>query len=240
MFGKELKAWRERMRLRQERVAEKLGVTRTTIQNWESGATPIPKAVEMSCEVWEHRLKQEDPDFGPVTLIYSNGPMFINPQGPRSPLSIMRQEPYLTNAAAIARVQKLWGRDDFHNPFVIEGNGKPLWNVVELERVINGSDTGAPTLANLIKAIAKNVRATSTLFPRSGPKSDPSEMEQRQHAIEGLAEELENSAVTEVPSADYQRKIEDLFSKLRTLGKRPPGSLVNNVAQAFVAAEINS
>jgi hypothetical protein len=45
----------------------------------EGEATPIPQAVDMSCEIWEARLKQENPDLGPVTLIYSDGPMFVDP-----------------------------------------------------------------------------------------------------------------------------------------------------------------
>jgi hypothetical protein len=47
--------------------------------------TPIPQAVDMSCEIWEHRLKQENPNLGPVTLVYSDGPMFVNPYGRPTP-----------------------------------------------------------------------------------------------------------------------------------------------------------
>src|SRR6266446_10389463 len=107
MDAKELKSWRERVGLTQQQFAERLRVTRTTVQNWESGMTSIPQAVDTSCEIWEHRLQQENPNLGPVTLIYSDGPMFVNPYGPRRRLAMMQQEPYPTNTAAIARVQQL-------------------------------------------------------------------------------------------------------------------------------------
>src|ERR1035437_3306350 len=82
MDGKQFRAWRERLGLTQQQVADRMGVTRTTVQNWES-ADAIPQTVEMSCDVWEPRLKQENPNLGPVTLVYSDGPMFVNPYGPR-------------------------------------------------------------------------------------------------------------------------------------------------------------
>jgi Helix-turn-helix len=239
MNGKDLKAWREAVGLTQQQLADRLKVTRTTIQNWESEATPIPQAVDMSCEIWEDRLKQENPDLGPVTLVYSDGPMFVDPYGPRRRLAMMQQEPYPTNTAALARVQQLWGREDFHNPFIIEKSGKPLWNVVELGRVVDGEDAGAPTLVNLLRAIAKTVRANSAIFVRSGPKSlTPDEAKKRQQAIEGQADELDRIA-SSGPQAIIrdQLVIEVVFSKLLALRTKAPDSLVSNVAQALVVFE---
>ncbi len=241
MNGKEFKAWREGVGLTQQQLADRLKVTRTTIQNWEGEATPIPQAVDMSCEIWEARLKQENPDLGPVTLIYSDGPMFVDPYGPRRRLAMMQQEPYPTNTAALARVQQLWDREDFHNAFIIEKSGKPLWNVVELERVVAGEDTGAPTLVNLLRAIAKDVRANSAIFVRSGPRSlTPEEAKKRQQAIEGQADELDRIASSGLRAIIRdQLLIEGAFSKLLALGTKAPDSLVSNVAQALVVFEQN-
>jgi hypothetical protein len=240
MNGQEFKAWRERVGLTQQQLADRLKVTRTTIQNWEGEATPIPQAVDMSCEIWEARLKQENPDLGPVTLVYSDGPMFVDPYGPRRRLAMMQQEPYPTNTAALARVQQLWGRDDFHNAFIIEKSGKPLWNIVELARVVDGEDTGAPTLANLLGAIAKSVRANSAIFAR-GPKTlTPAEVKKRQQAIEGQADELDRIGGSGLKSIIRDRLlIEEAFSKLLALGTMAPDSLVSNVAQALVVFEQN-
>lgn len=243
MDAKEFKTWRERVGLTQQQIAEKLRVTRTTIQNWESGATPIPQAVDMSCKIWEERLRQENPDLGPVTLVYSDGPMFVDPYGPRRRMAMMQQEPYPTNAAALARVQQLWARDDFYSPFIIEESGKPLWNVVELGRVVTGDDTGAPTLVNLLRAIAKDVRANaaSSFFVRSGPKMlSPSETEARQRAIEGQADDLERFADSGLQTIIRDRRlVEGVFSGLIKLGAKAPDSLVSSVAQAIVVFEKN-
>jgi DNA-binding XRE family transcriptional regulator len=154
MRASNLREWRQRVGLTQSEAAAKIGVTRGTIQNWESEATAIPPMVEASCQIWEDRLWQIRPDIGPVTLIYSDGPMFINPYGPRSRLAMMHQEPYPTNAAAIARVRALWGREDFHNPFIIDQSRKFLWNSVQLARVADGSDQDAPLWRKVVIAKA--------------------------------------------------------------------------------------
>ena len=202
--AQEFKAWRERLKLTQETVAQRFRVSRTTIQNWESGATPISQAVEMSCEIWEPRLKQEDPDLGPVTLIYTDGPMFVDPYGPRQRLAMMRQEACPTNAWAI---------------------------------VVEGSDTGAPTVSNLLKAIAEGVKSTSASFVWTGKGPNPSGREERRQRIEGLATELEALAATTLDNSDSRQQVEEVFFKLRSLGKMPQDSLVNSIAQAFAAAE---
>jgi hypothetical protein len=240
MNGKEFKAWREGVGLTQQQLADRLKVTRTTIQNWEGEATPIPQAVHISCEIWEARLKQENPDLGPVTLIYSDGPMFVDPYGPRRRLAMMQQEPYPTNTAALARVQQLWGREDFHNAFIIEKSGKPLWNVVELGRVIDGEDTGAPTLVNLLRGIAQSVRANSAIFARGPEPLTPAEAKKRQRAIERQADELDRIAESGLQAIIRdQLLIDEVFSKLLALGTKAPDSLVSNVAQAFVVFEQN-
>ena len=238
MKANEFKAWRERVGLTQQQLADRLKVTRTTIQNWESEATPIPQAVDMSCEVWEARLKQENPDLGPVTLIYSDGPMFVDPYGPRRRLAMMQQEPYPTNTAALARAQQLWGSDDFHNPFIIEKSGKPLWNVVELGSVVDDKDTGAPTLANLLRAIAKSVRANSAIFARGPNPLTPAQAKKRQQAIEDQADELDRIAGSGLRAIIRdQLLVEGAFAKLIALGTKAPDSLVSNVAQALVVFE---
>jgi hypothetical protein len=236
MQADEFGSWRQRVGLTQDKAAEKLGVTRTTIQNWETGIRPIPQSVDASCDLWEHRLKQESASLGPVTLIYSDGPMFVNPYGPRRRLAMMKQEAYPTNAAAIARVQQLWGRDDFHNAMIIELSGKPLWNVVELARVVDGNDTGAPTRFNTISALAKYVKANSHLFVRNGPKTyAPSEAKDRQRRIEGLAAELDKLAAAGPEENVRYQQIEQALSKLHSLGFHPTDLLVSNVAHALQA-----
>jgi hypothetical protein len=241
MQSTEFKNWREKVGLTQLQIADKFKVSRATVQNWESEATPIPQAVDMSCELWGARLKQENPDLGPVTLVYSDGPMFVNPYGPRRRPAMMQQEPYPTNTAALARVQQLWNRENFHNAFIIEESGTPLWNVVELGRVVSGEDTGAPILVNLLRNIAKNVRANSRFVVRDGPKLPaPLKIKKRQEEIEAQAEILERFADAGLQTIIRdQLKVEGVFAELIALGTKAPDSLVSNVAQALVVFERN-
>jgi hypothetical protein len=134
MRGAELLGWRKRLGLTQAEAGQKLGVTRATIQNWETEATPIPAVVETGCQIWEQEFKKR-PDFGPVTLIYSDGPMFVNPYGPNR-LAMMQRELYATNADALERVYDLWGTAEFHSPLIMEESGGIVWNVVELSRQV--------------------------------------------------------------------------------------------------------
>ena len=111
MRGEELLEWRKRLGLTQAEAGQKFGVTRATIQNWESESTPIPGMIETGCQIWEKEFKKR-PDFGPVTLIYSDAPMFVNPYGPNR-LAMMHRELYGTNADALERIYDLWGREIF-------------------------------------------------------------------------------------------------------------------------------
>lgn len=239
MIGSQFKSWRESRGLTQQQTADRFKVTRTTIQNWEASPNPLPQMAEMAVEIWDARLKQENPSLGPVTLIYSDGPMFINPYGPRRRPALMQQEAYPTNAMAIARVQELWGRDDFHNPFIIEEGGSPIWNIVELGRVADGSDTGAPTLINLLRITARSIRANSCVFVRSGPRTlPPAEAAVRQQAIEAQADELDEIANAGLQVAINGRsKIDEVFRNLQALGTRAPDALVSAVNQALVIFE---
>lgn len=232
--------WRHRTDLTQDEAAKKFGVTRATVQNWESGTSPVPVPVETSCQIWEERLRQENPNIGPVTLIYADGPMFVNPFGPRQRIAMMHQEPYPTNAAAIARVQALWGRDDFHNALVIEQSGKPLWNIVELDAVVTGRDRGAPTIPNMLRTLAEQLRGTSGIFVRNGPRIlTRTEEKERQLEIENVATELDKIAADFSAQNFDSAPTEDLLVKLRKFGKQPNERLVNNLAQAFVSLAIS-
>jgi len=214
-------------------------VTRTTIQNWEVSAGPLPPMAEMAVEVWDARLRQENPHVGPVTLIYADGPMFVDPYGPRRRPAMMQQESYPSNAMALARVQELWGGANFHNPFIIERDGAPVWNAVELQRVVAGADPRAPILLNLLRMIAQSIRANSSISVRSGARSlSPAEVQARQQAIEAQADVLDGIADSGLDAAiDRQLEIEAAFKRLLDLGTRAPNDLVSGVADALTIFE---
>jgi DNA-binding XRE family transcriptional regulator len=235
LTGSQFKAWRESHGLTQNQIAERMRVTRTTIQNWEAASGLVPLAASMAASVWDARLKQEDPFRGPVTLIYADGPMFVDPYGPRRRPAMMQQESYPSNATALARVQALWGRPAFENPLIIEKDGSLLWNSVELGRVVEGSDLGAPTLVNLLHKTAQAVRENSHIFVRSGARSlTPAETKQRQEAIEAQADALDEIANAGLEAAiEADKRIEAIFQRLRDLGTRAPDDLVSAVSHAI-------
>jgi hypothetical protein len=184
-------------------------------------------------------MRQEDPLLGPVTLVYSDGPMFLDPYGPRRRPAMMQQEPYPSNAMALARVQELWGRNDFHNPFVITKDGSPVRNAVELVRVVSGEDPGAPTLINLLRICARSIRDNSSNFVRNGARSlTPEQTKKRQNAIERQADALDEIAKVGLDAAiDRQTQIKAAFKRLLELGTRAPDALVFSVHHALAIFE---
>ncbi|WP_158554673.1 helix-turn-helix domain-containing protein [Methylovirgula sp. 4M-Z18] len=235
MVGSEFKAWRESHSLTQNQLAERMKVTRTTIQNWEAMPGAVPTAVNMAASFLDSRLKQENSMQGPVTLIYSDGPMFVEPYGPRPRPATMQQEAYPSNVMALARVQALWGRDSFCNPFIIEKDGAPIWNTVELGRVANGTDTDAPSLINLLRKTAQSVRESAHLFVRSGARSmTPDATQQRQAEIQAQADRLDKIADAGLKAAvERDDEIEATFKCLRDLGTQAPNELVFSIHHAL-------
>ena len=238
MTKEDLRKWREKFGLSQGEIATQFNVSRNTIQNWETGATPLPSTIEGACTVWEDRLKKEMPDIGPLTLIYADGPMFIDPYRPRR-MAMLTQEACPTNAAALARVQRLWGRDDFDGPFIIEKTGAPLWNQIELMRVVDGSDKGAPTLANTITKVAVYVRTNSFIHVRDGARMTTAKEQEKAKAMTAqMADELDVLA-TQVPQGTVRYgDFEAVLSRLHDLGFFPPNKLVGDVAHAAHGNEL--
>jgi transcriptional regulator with XRE-family HTH domain len=234
----EFRKWRENFGLTQAGVGERLGVSRNTVQNWEYGLSPLPGSLADACEVWGNRLRKEIAELGPVTLCYTDGPMFVDPYGPRRKLAMLKQEPYLTNAAAIARVKIIWHRPDVHGPFIIEKSGEMLWNQVELTRVVDGTDKGAPTVRNTIAKIATYVAENSTAFARVPRPLPPAETKERtQHIIE-IGKELERlSDESENREVKYS-EFEALLERLHKLAFYPTNRQVGDVSQAIMGEEV--
>lgn len=189
--------------------------------------------------MWEDRLKKEMAEIGPLTLFYTDAPMFVDPYRPRGRTAMLRQEPFPTNAAALARVQHLWGREGFHDPFIIEKSGAPLWNQVELMRVVDGSDKGAPTFTNTIRKVAEYVRTNSQFHVRSGPKmATAKEMQKTKAMIEAVADEMDALAVRIPEGGVGYPDFDALLSRLHNFGFYPTNKLVGDVAHAAHGIEL--
>ena len=214
-----------------------LGVSRNTIQNWENGATALPSTINEVCAVWEDRLKKETAEIGPVTLCYSDAPMWVDAYRPRNRLPMLQLEPYPTNAAALARVMMIWGKDDVHGPFIMEKSGGPLWNQVELARVVDGADNGAPTVRNTIRRLADYTLENSTAFVRGAKVPTIEEIEASTAAIRATAEALlEIAAESEKRCVTYA-EFEVLLKRLHNLGSYPTNRHVSDVAHAIHGEE---
>jgi len=234
MDAKEFALWRKGLGISQEELAERwAGVSRSTIQNWEAGISAIPPAVADACKIWERRLKQERANLGPVTLIFADAPLFVDAFRPHR-LAVVQRVPFLTNAAAIARVRRLWNTEAFYNPFIIEESGLDLWNAAELSRVVAHEDQRAPTMPNLLVRLAKHVRDTSNIYVRSGPRvPTQTEAKERQKRIETLAKKFDVLAEKEKQSPIEYTQVEDVLYKLRKLGKTVPDQYITDIVQAL-------
>jgi DNA-binding XRE family transcriptional regulator len=124
MDKREFLRWRRALGYTQEEAAEKLGVVRGTINNWERGVARIPQAVELACHELTRRWKQR-PDFGPVSLVYAD-----------NQTSTCRQHMYCelfsNNDLAIKQALKL--HESLFNPLIIEDGGAVVWSAWELLR----------------------------------------------------------------------------------------------------------
>jgi len=239
MDGSDFRRWRMGFGLSQQDLADKMGVTRTTIQNWEAQPGELSTVATNGVKIWDRRLRQEEPLRGPVTLIYTDGPMMLPSHGPRR-VAMMQQESHLSNAAVLCRVQMLAGHPAFYNPFVMEGERHDLWNMMELQRAIDGSDEEAPTLRNLLRRLATGIRADAPNFVRSGPAMPTAqEQKKRERELVALAIQLERIADGHLHDILAESAtVESILAQTRAVGVRPSDTLVSAVAQAFHAARM--
>jgi DNA-binding XRE family transcriptional regulator len=101
----DFKKWRKKLGINQVAAGEMLGLSRGAVQQWESEIRPVPRAVELACQELLRRWKQR-PEFGPVTLLYADGPV---PQVDSLFCGdlVLRCEPHPDNESALGRVVRL-------------------------------------------------------------------------------------------------------------------------------------
>jgi DNA-binding XRE family transcriptional regulator len=238
MTSADLKRWREQFGLTQTELADRFGLSRNTIQNYESGASALPVTIKQACTVWEDQLKKEMADLGPLTLCYSDGPMWVDPYRPRNRFPMLRQEGYPTNSAALARVRMIWGDNEVHGPFIMERSGNPVWNQVELARVVDGQDRHAPTVRNTIKRLADYILKHSAVFVRGVRMPTAEEVTAKSGEIRATGEALARLAdEAEERHVSYQ-EFEILLKRLHDLGSYPTNRQVSDVAHAIHGEEI--
>jgi transcriptional regulator with XRE-family HTH domain len=122
----DLKKWRKRLGCNQFEAAEKLGVHRGAVQNWECEVRQVPKAVELACEELS-RLAKRQPDFGPVWLAYTDGPLLQHSEEVYQ-VSLLGCESYPTNKAAIHQACRSSGDPLFIAPLIFGDDGSIIWD----------------------------------------------------------------------------------------------------------------
>jgi hypothetical protein len=229
-------AWRKSYGLTQESAAEQFRVSGTTIESWESGQTAIPSAVDDLCEIWGRRFRQLDPGYGPLTLVYFDGPV----AGATDHHRMAHREPCISNAAALARVAVLSETQLLFEPQILErrepdGPEDILWSLGEIDDVLAEKDTEAPTVPNLLRAIALEV-SKSPVSPRLGQNLlTEEEKASRTAKLEAEVEKLTQIAAREATGDISAGEIGSILGEIRKLGPRPRDSYVSGVFQALAA-----
>jgi DNA-binding XRE family transcriptional regulator len=130
MDSVDFRKWRKMLCYTQPEAGGKLGVDRSTIQNWERGFTPVPRTVELACAQLTRKWKQE-PQFGPVSLVYGGEPIWPVHAGSASGVFV-RCNLHPTNESAIQQGVRLSQTSDFKSPFIVDEAGEIIWSTPEL------------------------------------------------------------------------------------------------------------
>jgi transcriptional regulator with XRE-family HTH domain len=223
----EFRERRERYGLTQGEIAKCFGVTRNTVQNWENSTTGLPTTIDLAFTAWEDRFKKE-----------TAGPVWVDAYRPRNRAPSLRQEPYPTNSAALARIKMIWADADVHRPFIMEESGGLLWNNVELARVVDGSDNGAPTVRNTIRRLANYILENSSVFVRGVKMPTVEEINYITASIRAAAEDLLQLATESETRQVTYVEFEVLLKRLHDLNTYSTNRHVGDVAHAIHGEEI--
>jgi DNA-binding XRE family transcriptional regulator len=126
----DFKKWRKKLGINQVAAGEMLGLSRGAVQYWESEIRPVPRAVELACSELLRRWKQ-GPDFGPVTLLYADGPILQVDLPPSGDL-VLRCEPHPNNESALGRIVRLRDAANLFMPLIVDDDGTIIWSGPEL------------------------------------------------------------------------------------------------------------
>jgi hypothetical protein len=232
--------WRNKYGLTQDEAAEQFRLAVEVVQNWENGATAIPSAVDDFCVIWGRRLRQLDPVYGPLTLVYYDKPKFSGALDSRSRQGNLRRELCVCNASAIARAAVLSRAQHLFDPYILEGHepseaAEILWSTCEVDDFLSGKDTDAPTLVNLLRTIATEI--CETVMPTDGVPNPPTAEQVAAHRakLEAKAQKLNQIAKREIIGDISAGEIETILAEVKKLGSRLRDSHVTGVFRALSA-----
>jgi DNA-binding XRE family transcriptional regulator len=143
----DFKKWRKKLGINQVVAGEMLGLSRGAVQYWESDIRPVPRAVELACQELLRRWTQR-PEFGPVRLLYAEGPI-LQVDAPSCSDPVFRCEPHPDNESALTRIVQLRETVNLFMPFVVEGDGTVIWSGPELLQECDARENRAVSEASL-------------------------------------------------------------------------------------------
>ena len=129
------KKWRRELGYTQLEAGEKLGLSRGTIQYWESEIRPVPLAVELACQellrLWKRR-----PQFGPVTLLYADDPISLETSASVGSI-LVRSERHPDNENALKSAARPRETMTLFIALIVGDDGNVIWSGPELLREID-------------------------------------------------------------------------------------------------------
>ncbi|MGH6712601.1 MAG: helix-turn-helix domain-containing protein [Bradyrhizobium sp.] len=143
----DFKKWRKNLGINQVAAGEMLGLSRGAVQYWESDIRPVPRAVELACQELLRRWKRR-PEFGPVTLFYTDGPISQGDLPPSSDVTL-QCERHPDNESALSRAVRLREIVNLFMPFIVADDGNVIWSGPELLHECDARKERAPTEASL-------------------------------------------------------------------------------------------
>ena len=132
----DFKKWRRQLGYTQAVAGEKLGLSRGAVQYWESEHRPVPRAVELACQELL-RLSKQQPNFGPVTLLYSDAP--IGHDGS----IVLQSELHPNNESALRSAAELKKTKILLTVLILEEDGNAVWSGPELLRELDARKNAA-------------------------------------------------------------------------------------------------
>jgi DNA-binding XRE family transcriptional regulator len=128
----EFKKWRRMLGLTQVDAADKLGVSRGSVQNWEGERNPIPFTVDLACREFTRHWKQR-PEFGPVTLVYADAAMWQTADEPHRTI-ILQCMHCENNETAIRHACRMKQTLPASSLLIMAEDGTVIWSGPELQR----------------------------------------------------------------------------------------------------------
>jgi DNA-binding XRE family transcriptional regulator len=134
----DLKKWRKKLGVNQSEAAQKLGVQRGALQNWEREVRPVPRTVELACEELV-RLAHQSPDTGPVLLVSTNSAI-VQQSDVAYQIPLSHSGLYENNEAAIQEARKLKSNSPFADLLILSVDGTIVWDIAELNEACGKCD----------------------------------------------------------------------------------------------------